>query len=117
MRRIAVRGWLGLAAALLLAPAAGALNITGLSIVAGGTNTADNTINVGNNHQQTTSAVSTVIAPAGVADTIGSYSEFTTRYAMTVAANRDTGGSSTTTTMTSSYSITFTVDNPTGANL
>ena len=114
--RILSRGWVGLTAALLLAPAAGALNITGLTPALDGTNTADGTTNTGNNHQQTTSTVNTPHPVERRTRSARSPSS-STRYAMLVSADRDTGGGSTTTNMTSSYSITFTVDNPTGANL
>lgn len=110
-------GWCGVVAALALAPAAGALDITGLTIVKGGTNTADFTMDGSTNRTQTTSAVSTTLAPSAAPDTVGSFSEFITRYAMLVAADRTNTTVSTTADMISSYSITFTVDNPTGASL
>jgi hypothetical protein len=104
-------------AAALFATRADALTITGLSIAKGGTNTADATMNTGQNFLQTTSAVSTTLAPAAALDTLGSFSEFITRYAMMVAADRQNTSGNTTASMTSSYSITFTVDNPTGATV
>ncbi|MGH7337158.1 MAG: hypothetical protein ACREI7_06255, partial [Myxococcota bacterium] len=103
--------------AALLAARADALDITGLVIAKGGTNTADNTTNTGQNFMQTTSAVSTTLAPGTVPDTLGSFSEFITRYAMLVAADRQNTSGTTLASMVSSYSITFTVDNPTGASL
>jgi hypothetical protein len=105
-----------LTAALFVARA-DALTITGLSIAKGGTNTLDSTTNTGNNFMQTTSAVSTTLAPVAAPDTLGAFTEFITRYAMIVTADRQNTTSTTTTNMTSSYSITFTVNNPTGASL
>jgi len=105
-----------LTAALFAAPA-GALSITGLVIAKGGTNTADGTTTTGQNFSQTTSSVSTTLSPTTVPDTLGSVSEFITRYAMIVAADRQMTSGNFTLTMTSSYSITFTVNNPTGATV
>ena len=104
-------------AAALLAARADALSITGLTIVKGVLNTLDNTMNTGQNFMQTTSAVSTVQAPVAAPDTLGSFSEFLTRYSMMVAADRQNTSGNTQASMTSSYSITFTVDNPTGATV
>lgn len=103
--------------AALFAARADALSITGLTIAKGGTNTADATMNTGQNFMQTTSAVSTTLAPGVVPDTLSSFSEFITRYAMMVAADRQNTSGNTLASMTSSYSITFTVNNPTGATV
>jgi len=111
------RGWIGLVAALFLAPAAGALNITPLTPALGGTNTTNFTDDATPNRSQTTSTLTTMQAPIAAPDTLNSYSEFITRYAMMVAADRTPNGGSSPANMTSSYSITFTVDNPTGASL
>jgi hypothetical protein len=110
------RSWLGFATALLIAPAAGALDITGLSITATGTNTANVLQNTGSNPTQIASATSIVIAPSGpVADTIGSSLSFQTRYASSLTGDRNAGAGTFTQNQTSDYTITFTVDNPTGA--
>jgi hypothetical protein len=112
------RATVGLFAALTLAPAAGALNITGLSITAVGANTADSIVNTGNPRTQVDSNTAIVTAPSGpVADTIGSNLSFQTQYSWLVAADRDGpgGGTSLTQNATAEYQITFTVDNPTGA--
>jgi hypothetical protein len=106
-----------IAAVVVLGIRAEALSITGLTIAKGGTNTADGSTLTGNNFMQTTSAVSTTLSPSAAADTLGSFTEFITRYAMIVAADRQNTSGSTTTSMTSSYSITFTVNNPTGAQV
>ena len=103
--------------AALFAARADALSITGLTIAKGLLNTVDNTMNTGQNFMQTTSAVSTVQAPVAAADTLGSFSEFLTRYAMLVAADRQNTSGNTLASMASSYSITFTVNNPTGATV
>jgi hypothetical protein len=103
--------------AALLAARADALSITGLSIAKGGTNTADSTVTTGQNFSQITSSVSTPTSPIAAADTLGSFSQFMTRYAMIVAADRQMTSGNFTLNMTSSYSITFTVNNPTGATV
>ncbi len=111
-----MRGWVGLVVALLLAPAAGALNITGLSIGTVGLNTGPTLQNTGQTYNQVASSTSVVIAPSGpVADTIGSSLSFQTNYAWLVAADRENSGSAHTQAATAEYQITFTVDNPTGA--
>src|SRR5688500_7980768 len=87
------RGFVMLMAALLLAPAAGALDITGLNITTTGTsNTADGIQDTGNNRFQVGSSTSVTLAPSGpVADTIGSLLAFQTRYAAVVAQDREGG--------------------------
>jgi hypothetical protein len=114
--RILSRGWFAWAAALLLAPAAGALDITGLTPTI---NTPPNSVNAGpvsgNNGSQTASATSITLAPGGaVPDTVGQAITFQTRYTELLAIDRDNPGSGQTANMTSDYSITFTVSNPTG---
>jgi hypothetical protein len=114
--RNSARGWVGLLAALMLAPSASALNLTGLSIATTGSNTASVTQNTGSNPTQIASATSIVIAPSGpVADTIGSSLSFQTRYASSLTADRSAGAGTFTQNQTSDYTISFTVDNPTGA--
>ena len=115
--RILSRGSVALTAALLLASAASALNITGLTPALGGSNTANNTTNTGQNFNQTGSSLTTTQAPVAAPDVVGSFSEFITRYAMIVALDRQNTSGTATVNMTSSYSITFTVDNPTGATV
>jgi hypothetical protein len=111
-----VRGSIGLMTALLLAPAAGALNITGLSITTLAGNTANSSSTNGNNNTQVAFATSTTIAPSGpVADTIGSAISFQTNYDWLVMADRDNNGNGAiSNTATADYQITFTVDNPLG---
>jgi hypothetical protein len=104
-------------AALALATAAEALNITNLTPALDGANTADGSQTTGQNFSQNTSALGTTQAPSSAPDTAGSFSEFITRYAMIVALDRQNTSGTATLNMTSSYSITFTVDNPTGASL
>jgi len=109
------RGWLGLAAALLLAPAAGALDITGLTLTLGGTNTANGIQDSGNNRFQVASSTSVTLPPIGpVADTIGSVFTFQTRYAALVAQDREGGSATGAQSETSNYTITFTIVNPFG---
>jgi hypothetical protein len=116
MGRISARGWVGFASALLLAPAAGALDITGLSITTTGGNTANALTNTGNNLSQVASSTSITIPSSGpVADTIGSSLSVETRYAWLTAADRNSAGTALTTAATAEYQITFTVDNPSGA--
>ncbi len=110
-------GKLGTVLALLaLAAPAHALQITGLSVVLGAGNTANELSDTGNNRAQIASSVSVVTAPGGpVADTPGSSTSFGTRYASLLAVDRDgPGGGTTSRSATSTYTITFTVDNPTG---
>jgi hypothetical protein len=96
-----------------LAPAAGALDITGLGLTTTG-NTA-NFVDNGNDRRQIASTLATTVSPSGpVPDTNGSNVTFQTRYASLVAADRQPNGGSTSASMTSAYQITFTVDNPTG---
>jgi hypothetical protein len=115
--RILSRGWLGFAAALLLAPAAGAFSITGFAISTTGTNTADSSSTNGNNNTQVASSTTVLLAPGGaVADTVGSALSFQTNYQWDVMADRDNNGNGgLITTATAAYQITFTVNNPTGA--
>jgi hypothetical protein len=94
-----------------------ALSITAPVIAKGATNTADATVTSGQNFSQVASSVSTTLAPASAPDSVGSFSEFITRYAMIVAADRQMTTGNFTLNMTSSYSITFTVNNPTAATV
>jgi hypothetical protein len=117
--RILVRAGAGLAAALLLGPAAGALNITGLSVVKTASNLpADSTSLVTASSQlQVASSTNVVLNPIATGDTLGSNVIFKTQYAELVAADMETttGNGTATQNLTSDYTITFTVDNPTGA--
>lgn len=116
MDRILGRVSIGLVMALVLAPAAGALDITGLSITTVGGNTANSSSTNGNNNNEVASSTSIVTAPSGpVADTVGSSLSFQTNYDWLVMADRDNNGvGGFSTTATADYQITFTVDNPTG---
>jgi hypothetical protein len=110
------RGWVGLAAALSLAPAAGALDITNLTMTINAGNTVDTLVNTGNSRSDIESDTNVPTAPSGpVADTIGSAIPFQTRYSWLVAADRDSAGSAFGPTANADYSISFTIDNPTGA--
>jgi hypothetical protein len=114
--RLSSRGWLGVAAALLLATAADALEIVGLSVAKTGANTSDALTDSGSDRSQVASSTSTVLAPGGpVADTPGSNITFGTRYASLLAVDREGLLGSTSGTLVSDYTITFTVANPTGA--
>ena len=114
--RTLARGWIGLATAMLLAPAAGALDITGLAVATGAGNTANGIQDNGNNRFQVASATSITLAPVGpVADSLGSLITFQTRYASLLAQDREGGAAATAQTANADYTITFTVDNPTGA--
>lgn len=103
--------------ALALAPAASALNITGLSTTTLVGNTGNSSSTNGNNNTQVASATSISIAPSGpVADTVGSAISFQTNYDWLVMADRDNNGNGgLSTTATADYQITFTVQNPTAA--
>jgi len=106
-----------LAAALAAAPAS-ALSIVALTPAKNVTNSLDSTTDTGANRMQTTSAIAVQVAPVAAADTLGSFTEFITRYSMMVAADRtNTTGGANTVNMTSNYSITFTVNNPTLATV
>jgi hypothetical protein len=114
--RLFLRSSLALTSALLLASAASALNITGLSISTTGTNSANLLQNTGSNPTQIASATSITLAPSGpVADTIGSSLSFQTRYASSLTGDRNAGAGTFTQNQTSDYTISFTVDNPTAA--
>ncbi len=113
--RILSRGCFGLAAALLLASSASALDITGLAINTTGTNSA-NSFNDNVTKTQVASSTSITLNSGGpVADTLGSSLSVQTRYAWLVAADRENPGSQITQSATAAYQITFTVSNPTGA--
>jgi hypothetical protein len=106
-----------IAAALAAGTRAEALSITAPVIAKGVGNSADATVTTGQNFSQVTSSVSTTTAPAAAPDTLGSFSEYITRYAIIVAADRQMTTGNFTFNATSSYSITFTVNNPTGASV
>jgi hypothetical protein len=112
MLRRLLRGGVVLLMALAIAPTAGALNITNIIYVKNGT--GDSTVNTGQNHSDTRSTLGTVQAPVAAPDTFGSVTELIARYAMIVALDRQNTTGTATNTMNSSYSITFTVDNPAG---
>ena len=99
----------------LVPTAALALDITSVATGFGGTNSANSITNSGNNRMQVASSTSVVTSPSGpVPDTFGSSITFLARYASLAAADREGPASGfTTTTMTSDYTITFTVVNPT----
>jgi hypothetical protein len=104
--------------AALLAARADALSIIGLTPAKNVTNTLDSTTDTGSNRMQTTSTVAVTLAPVAAADTLNSFTEFITRYSMMVAADRtNTTGGANTVSMTSNYSITFSVSNPTLATV
>ena len=93
--------------AALFAARADAISITAPVIAKGLTNTADGTTTTGQNFSQTTSSVSTTLSPATAPDTLGQFSEFTTRYAMIAVTDRQMTTGNFTLTMTSSYSRRF----------
>jgi len=117
-RYLRISGLVPALLAALLAARADALSIVGLTPAKNVTNTLDSTTDTGSNRMQTTSAIATTLAPVAAADTLGSFTEFITRYSMMVAADRtQTTGGANTVNMTSNYSITFSVSNPTGATV
>jgi hypothetical protein len=100
-----------------LASPAGALSIGTPTIALSTTNSADATTTAGANREQIASSVSLLSGPSGGALVLAGASDgFETRYAGLLAADREAGGGSTTSSATASYSITFAVDNPTGAS-
>jgi hypothetical protein len=114
MRR--VLAWLPLVLAVLgAAPATHALGLSGLAAATGGANSADLLVNGGANRQQIASSAGLLgAAPGPVPDLVGASVSFDARYAQLVAADRNPGGGSTSTSATAAWTITFTVDNPTG---
>ena len=99
----------------LWAGAAQALSITGLTVATDAANTANASGTTGANRFQIASTAGLVgSAPAPVADVAGASVSFDTRYAALLAADREAGGGTTAQSATASYTITFTVDNPTG---
>lgn len=114
------RAWraLALSALLVLAgPRAEALSITGIAIAPAAGNTADGSSTTGANRFQIASATSIVgSAPGPVADVVGASLSLDTRYAALVAADREAGGGTTAANATASYTITFTIDNPSGGS-
>jgi hypothetical protein len=111
--------WIGsLAAAgalLLSASAAQALSISGLTVALDPANTANSISNAGANRTQVASSVGLVgSAPGPVADVVGASVSFDARYAALLAADREAGAGTTSLGATAAWSITFTIDNPTG---
>jgi hypothetical protein len=109
-------GRLAAAGALVLwAGAAQALSITGLTVALGPSNTADSISNAGANRTQVASSAGLVgSAPGPVADVVGASVSFDARYAALIAADREAGAGTTTQNATAAWTITFTIDNPTG---
>lgn len=108
---------LGLAVGLAAGPSARALSISAPTIALTAANTADELTTAGANRVHIASAVSVLSAPSGAAlATVGSTDSFETRYAALLALDREAGGGSNTRSATASYTITFSVDNPTGAS-
>ena len=108
---------LGLAVGLAAGPSARALSISAPTIALTAANTADVLTTNGANRVHIASAVSVLSAPSGAAlATVGSTDSFETRYAALLALDREAGGGSNTRSATASYTITFSVDNPTGAS-
>jgi hypothetical protein len=102
-------------ALVLWAGAADALSITGLSVALGGANSADSSSTAGANRFQVASSVGLVgSAPGPVADLAGASVSFDARYAALLAADREAGGGTATANSTAAWTITFTIDNPTG---
>lgn len=102
-------------ALVLWAGAAQALSITGLTVALGPSNTANATSNAGANRTQVASSVGLVGAvPGPVADVVGASVSFDARYAALIAADREAGAGTTTQNATAAWTITFTIDNPTG---
>lgn len=110
-----IAAW-ALAASLVLgAGSAHALSITGISVATGAGNTANASGTTGADRFQIASSVGlSGSAPGPVADVVGASVSFDTRYAALLAADREAAGGSQTVNATASYSITFTIDNPTG---
>jgi hypothetical protein len=98
----------------LAGSAAQALSISGIAIAAPAGNTANSIGTTGSNRFQIASATSLGPLPGPVADVAGASLSFDTRYAALVASDREAGGGTTATNATASYTITFTVNNPTG---
>jgi hypothetical protein len=102
-------------ALVLWAGAAQALSITGLSVALGPSNTANATNDAGANRTQVTSSAGLVgSAPGPVADVVGASVSFDARYAALIAADREAAAGTTTQNATAAWTITFTIDNPTG---
>jgi hypothetical protein len=107
---------IALAGALVaLAAPASAFSITGLSVTLGATNSADDFVNTGANRRQVESTASITASSTGpVADVSGSVLSFEARYASMLAVDRESGVNSLSRTLVSEYTITFTVNNPSG---
>lgn len=109
--------WSFAASLVLGAGAAEALSITGISVATGAANTADASSTSGaSRYQIASSAGLSGSAPGPVADVVGASVSFDTRYAALLAADREAAGGSDTRSATASYTITFTIDNPTGGS-
>jgi hypothetical protein len=106
--------FLGCAIGLAAAPSARALSISAPTIALAGANTADSIATSGANRSQTASSVSVLSGPSGGMLAGGTSDGFETRYAGLLAVDREAGGGSTALSATASYTISFTVDNPTG---
>jgi hypothetical protein len=107
--------WLAAASLMLAAGPAHGLAITGHSVATDAANTADASGTAGANRFQVASSVGLVgSAPGPVADLVGASVSFDTRYAALLAADREAGGGTTAQSATAAYTITFTIDNPTG---
>ena len=115
-----IRPWRALAALVVLGLAgarAEALSITGIAIAPTASNTADASGTNGANRFQIASATSIVSStPGPVTDVAGASLSFDTRYAALVAADREAGGGTTAANATASYTITFTINNPSGGS-
>ena len=107
--------WALAASLVLWAGSAHALSITGISVATDPANTANASSTSGaNRFQVASSAGLSGSAPGPVADVIGASVSFDSRYAALLAADRESAGGSQTQNATASYTITFTIDNPTG---
>lgn len=110
--------WRSLLLALAIAappPAAHALSLSGIAVAPTGANTANLLNDAGANRLQVSSSAALLGAtPGPVADAVGASVSLDARYAQLVAADREAGGGTATQSATASWSITFTVVNPTG---
>ena len=102
---------------LALAGSASALSITGIAVAPTAANSPNQLTNIGANRRQVASATSiTASSPGPVADVLGASVGFDSRYAFLLAADRDFAvASSTSRSATSEYTVSFTVNNPSGA--
>ena len=115
MRHARLALLLGLAAALPAGPAT-AFSITGLVVAPTASNSANLTQTTGQNRIQVASSTQVVGASLGpVPHAVGSAVSFDTRYAALLAVDREQTAGVASQTSTSSYTITFTVNNPFGS--